>query len=145
MEAICHKITSEQTQPHSNLERLVCLILLFFAKGMVVHRESMKSNSSCSIPWTSVGAAETVIRRLLLYLCSSKISRQVTEQKQHCAGKSVGAMTSNFQPSLAKPCSQALRPSQALQPSLQDGGQNGGIHREQKEEIFCLRARDFAN
>ena len=46
----------------------------------------MKSNSSCSIPWTSVGAAETVIERLLLYLCSSKITRQVTEQKQHTIG-----------------------------------------------------------
>ena len=69
--------------------------------GMVVHRESMKRTSSCGIPWTSVGAAETVIERLLLYLCSSKIiTRQVIEEKQHCAGKSVGAMMSNV---LAKP------------------------------------------
>ena len=102
MEATYHEISFEQTQPHFNFKLecvLVRLILLFFAKGMVVHRESMKINSSCSILWTSVGAAETVVERLLLYLCSSKITRQVTERKRH-AGKSVGAMTSNL---VAKP------------------------------------------
>ena len=56
----------------------------------------MKRNSFCSILSTSVGAAETVIGKSLLYLCSSKI----TGQADRHAGKSVGAMTSNL---VAKP------------------------------------------